>query len=94
MCLAIPGKVIEINDSTGILMGKIAYGEVVNDACLAYVPEIKVGQYTIVHAGFAISVVDEEEAQKSFDAWEELQRYAAEEEITPGQYMPPDPGSV
>ena len=94
MCLAIPGKVIEINDSTGILMGKIAYGEVVNDACLAYVPEIKVGQYAIVHAGFAISVVDEEEAQKSFDIWKELQQIAADEDFTPEQYRPPDPDSL
>ncbi|MFB0516451.1 MAG: HypC/HybG/HupF family hydrogenase formation chaperone [Candidatus Neomarinimicrobiota bacterium] len=72
MCLAIPGKVVEIYEENGLRMGRIDYGGVVNKACLEYVPEIEIGQYTIVHAGFAISILDEEEALKSFEAWQEM----------------------
>ncbi len=72
MCLAIPGKVIEIYDENGIKMGKIDYSGTISTACLEYLPEIQVGQYTLVHAGFALSVLDEDEAQKSLDAWQEL----------------------
>ena len=77
MCLAIPGKVIEIYDEAGLKMGKIEYDGTVNTACLEYVPEIKVGQYTVVHAGFALSVIDEEEAMKSFQVWQEAAEAAA-----------------
>ena len=72
MCLAVPGKVIEIYDSNGLTMGKIDYSGTVQEACLEYCEDVKVGQYAIVHAGFAISILDEEEAQKSLDAWAEL----------------------
>lgn len=79
MCLAIPGKVIEIYDEAGLKMGKVDYNGVVNKACLAYVPDIEVGQYTIVHAGFGISVLDEVEAQKSLETWDELLEQARQE---------------
>ena len=72
MCLAIPGKVIETYDENGIKMGKIDYSGTINTACLEYIPDIKIGQYTLVHAGFALSILDEEEAQKSLDVWKEL----------------------
>ena len=72
MCLAIPGKVIETYDENGLIMGKIDYSGTVNTVCLEYLPEIKVGQYTLVHAGFALSILDEDEAQKSLDVWKEL----------------------
>lgn len=72
MCLAIPGKVIEISNQSGLSMGVIDYGGVQKEACLAYVPEIKIGDYAIVHAGFAISILDEKEAQKSFEVWDEM----------------------
>ena len=78
MCLAIPGKVVEIYEESGLRMGRLDYGGVVHRACLACLPEIKVGDYAIVHAGFAISILDEEEAQKSFEAWEEMIRKADE----------------
>jgi len=81
MCLAIPGKVIEIYDEAGLKMGKVDYNGVVNKACLAYVPDIEVGQYTIVHAGFGISVLDEAEAQKSLETWDELLEQARQESI-------------
>ncbi len=72
MCLAIPGKVLETYEENGLLMGKIDYSGSISTACLAYVPEVKTGQYVIVHAGFAINVLDEEEAQQSFEAWDEV----------------------
>ncbi|MBL7013717.1 MAG: HypC/HybG/HupF family hydrogenase formation chaperone [Candidatus Marinimicrobia bacterium] len=72
MCLAIPGKVTEIYSENGIKMGKIDYSGTINTACLEYLPEIKVGQYTLVHAGFALSILNDDEVKKSLDAWEEL----------------------
>jgi len=78
MCLAIPGKVIEIYEEAGLMMGKIDYAGSVNKVCLEYIPEIRVGQYTVVHAGFALSIIDEQEAVKSYEAWEELIESAAQ----------------
>jgi hydrogenase expression/formation protein HypC len=72
MCLAIPGKVIEIYDEAGLKMGKVDYAGTINKVCLEYIPDIQVGQYTVVHAGFALSIIEEEEAVKSYDAWEKL----------------------
>jgi hydrogenase expression/formation protein HypC len=65
MCLAIPGKVIEIGASVSPLMGKVSFGGVKKDVCLELVPEVKIGNYVIVHVGFAISMMDEEEAQET-----------------------------
>ena len=79
MCLAIPGKVIEITEENGIQMGRIDYAGTVNTACLAYVPEVKIGQYVIVHAGFALSIVDEEEARKTLELFGEVAEQAARE---------------
>ncbi|MCB9502064.1 MAG: HypC/HybG/HupF family hydrogenase formation chaperone [Deferribacteres bacterium] len=79
MCLAIPGKVIETFEENGLKMGKLDYAGTTNTACLAYVPEIKVGQYAVVHAGFAISVIDEQEAQKTYALWDEMVETAARE---------------
>lgn len=67
MCLGIPGKVIEIRDDAGLPMGKVDFGGVRKDACLAYIPEVQLGDYVIVHVGFAISRVDEEEAIKTLE---------------------------
>jgi len=79
MCLAIPGKLIEIYEERGLLMGRLDYAGTVNRACLAYVPEAEIGQYVLVHAGFGISVIDEEEARKTLAIWNELVAQAAEE---------------
>ena len=79
MCLAIPGKVIEITEENGMQMGRIDYAGTINSACLAYVPEVRIGQYVIVHAGFALSIVDEEEAQKTLELFDEMAEKAAEE---------------
>jgi hydrogenase expression/formation protein HypC len=72
MCLGIPGKIIEVYETNGLPMGKIDFGGVIKEACLAYVPEAKVGDYTIVHVGFALNVIDEEEAQKTLDLLSEI----------------------
>ncbi len=62
MCLGVPGKIMAIDTSGSLPMGKIDYGGIAKEACLAYVPEAKVGDYVIVHVGFAISRLDEDEA--------------------------------
>jgi hydrogenase expression/formation protein HypC len=72
MCLAIPGKVIETYDQHGMLMAKIQFGGITREACLEYVPDTKVGEYVLVHVGFAISRIDEEEAKKTYQALLEL----------------------
>jgi len=65
MCLAIPGKVEEISLEGDLRMGRVNFGGVVKRVCLDYVPEVQVGDYTIVHVGFAISKIDEETAQQT-----------------------------
>ena len=67
MCLGIPGRITEIRDEAGLAMGKVDFGGVRKDACLAYLPEAKLGDYVIVHVGFAISRVDEAEAKKTLE---------------------------
>jgi len=72
MCLAIPGQVRDIYDSFGMRMGRVSFGGIVKDVCLAYLPEIAVGDYTIVHVGFAITQVDEESARKTLENFREM----------------------
>ena len=66
MCLAIPGKIVAFHEKGGIRMGKIDYGGITRDACLEYIPEAALGDYVMVHVGFAISKVDEEEAARTY----------------------------
>ena len=72
MCLAIPGKVLEAFDQRGMRMAKVQFGGIVREACLEYVPETKIGEYVLVHVGFAISRVDEAEAERTYQALKEL----------------------
>lgn len=74
MCLAIPGKVVAITDENGLKMGTVDINGSLTKACLEYVPEIQTGQYTIVHAGFALKIIDEDEAAESLKLWDELLR--------------------
>ena len=67
MCLAIPGKVEEIATEDGLRMGLVNFGGVRKKICLEYVPELAVGDYTIVHVGFALSKIDEESARQTLD---------------------------
>jgi hydrogenase expression/formation protein HypC len=97
MCLAIPGKVETITGDDAITrMGRINFGGVIKEASLAYVPEVQVGDYVIVHVGFALSKVDEDEAQKVFGYLKqigELEELAAGQFIAPGD-APPDGSSA
>jgi len=72
MCLAIPGRVQEIRDSGGIRMGKVDFGGIVKDVCLAYLPDIAVGDYTVVHVGFAITRLDEVSALETLETFREM----------------------
>ncbi len=72
MCLAIPGKIIDIFERSGIRMGKVDFGGVSKDACLAYVPDAEVGDYCVIHVGFALSLLGEEEALASLSAIDEI----------------------
>ncbi len=68
MCLGVPGKVLTLEDNPfGMTMGRVSFGGIVKDVCLAYVPEVQVGDYVVVHVGFAISKIDEQEAIKVFE---------------------------
>jgi hydrogenase expression/formation protein HypC len=72
MCLAIPGKVIGIAEENGLRMGRVDFGGVVKRVCLDYVPEVGVGDYTIVHVGFALSKIDEEEAVRTLEVFRQM----------------------
>jgi hydrogenase expression/formation protein HypC len=72
MCLAVPGQVRSIYEADGVRMGKVSFGGVIKEVCLAYVPSIEVGEYAIVHVGFAISKIDETSALKTLKTFEEL----------------------
>ncbi len=79
MCLGIPGKVLEVYQQEGLPMGKVEFGGIVREVCLAYTPEVQVGQYVIVHVGFAISRVDEAEAREIFSYLEQIDALAEAE---------------
>ncbi len=73
MCLAIPGKIVSIyGDNPFDKMGKVSFGGIIKNVSLAYVPEAEVGNYVIVHVGFALSIVDEDEAQQTLADLEEM----------------------
>jgi hydrogenase expression/formation protein HypC len=72
MCLAIPGKVLEEAERGGMRMARVQFGGIVREASLDYVPAAKVGDYVLVHVGFAISVVDAAEAERTYRLLEEM----------------------
>lgn len=73
MCLAVPGKIISVSESDLLMRtGQVSFGGILKEVNLAYVPEAQVDNYVIVHVGFAISVLNEEEAQRVFDALDQL----------------------
>ncbi len=79
MCLGIPGRVLDIDGGEGLPTGRVDFGGVVKDVCLAYLPDITVGEYVIVHVGFAISRVDEDEAHKTLEMLREMGDLAGRE---------------
>lgn len=78
MCLAVPGKIVETYQADGLKMGKVDFGGVVRETCLEYVPQAEVGDYVVIHVGFAISMVSEEEAQATLDTLREIMRLGEE----------------
>jgi hydrogenase expression/formation protein HypC len=83
MCLGVPGKITSLYEANGLPMGKIDFGGVLREACLAYVPEAQVGQYVVIHVGFAISLLSEEEAQETLALLREISDL--------GEELGPDP---
>lgn len=81
MCLGVPGKIVETYQAGGLKMGKVDFGGVVRETCLEYVPQAGVGDYVVIHVGFAISLVSEEEAQATLEILREIMRL--EEELGP-----------
>ena len=65
MCLGIPGKIIDIYQKDDLRMGQLDFGGILKEACLAYTPEARVGDYALIHVGFAISLMDEDEAMQT-----------------------------
>ena len=72
MCLAIPGKVIEVYEDRGLRMGRVDFGGTIRKACLQHLPEAGLGDYVLVHVGLALSRVDAEEAGRTYKLLEEL----------------------
>ncbi len=73
MCLAIPGKIQEIYEKDGLRMARVDFGGVVREVCLAYVPEARLGDYCLVHVGFALNLMSEEEAQETLMLLKEME---------------------
>ncbi|MEN6405234.1 MAG: HypC/HybG/HupF family hydrogenase formation chaperone [Thermoguttaceae bacterium] len=91
MCLGIPGKVLEIDQQNGLSMGKVEFGGIVKNVCLSYTPEVQVGDYVLVHVGFALSRIDEAEARETMDYLKEIESYAAVEPSPNPQSSIPSP---
>ena len=73
MCLGVPGKVVGVEENPlGMTMGTVSFGGIKKEICLAFVPDVKVGEYVIVHVGFAISKIDEQEAREVFNILKEM----------------------
>lgn len=76
MCLAIPGKIVDLHESNGVRMARVEFGGIRREACLEYLPEAGVGDFVMIHVGFAISKVDQEEAARSYRYLEEMDQLA------------------
>jgi hydrogenase expression/formation protein HypC len=73
MCLGVPGKILRVDESPiGINMGLVSFGGISKEICLAYTPEAQVGDYVLVHVGFAISKIDEDHAREVFEALKQM----------------------
>jgi hydrogenase expression/formation protein HypC len=72
MCLAIPGRVVEVSEADGVRMGKVRFGGITKQVCFEYTRDVQVGDYVLVHVGFALSKVDAEEAARTYRILEEM----------------------
>jgi len=89
MCLAIPGRILEISNQDGWRAGRVEFGGIVNQVCLNFVPEANVGDYVVVHVGFALSRVNREEAERTYELLEAMG--LLEGELAPSAQGPPEP---
>ena len=78
MCLGIPAKIIELYETNGMKMAKVDFGGVVKEACMEYLPEAKLGDYTIVYVGFGLSILDEQEAMETLDLLKQIDAFSDE----------------
>jgi hydrogenase expression/formation protein HypC len=72
MCLGIPGEIVDVRDDEGLRVGRVRFAGITRDVCLDYVPDAAVGEYVLVHVGFAISRIDREEAARAYRVLEEI----------------------
>lgn len=89
MCLGVPGKVVDVAEEAGVLMGRVDFGGVARKVCLAHVPNIQVGEYVLVHVGFALSRLDEDEAKRVYELLIEIGQL---EDVMSGEV--PDEGAA
>jgi hydrogenase expression/formation protein HypC len=89
MCLGVPGRITELYEAGGLRMAKVDFGGVVREACMEYLPEAEIGQYAVIHVGFAISLLNEDEALQTLDLLREITDLEDEIGIGP-QYSPID----
>ncbi|MGD0573978.1 MAG: HypC/HybG/HupF family hydrogenase formation chaperone [Anaerolineales bacterium] len=87
MCLAVPGKILEIHQTDGVDMAQVDFEGVRREACLMYLPEAKVGDYVLVHVGFAMSLVSQEEALASLDLLRQVASAGAEDDTVAGDAL-------
>lgn len=83
MCLGIPGRLVEVYQRNDLPMGKVSFGGILKEACLAYTPEARVGDYVLVHVGFALSCIDEAEAHETMEYLREIEELATSDESQP-----------
>jgi hydrogenase expression/formation protein HypC len=72
MCLGIPAKIVELYETNGLKMAKVDFGGVIKEACMEYLPDVKLGDYAIVHVGFGLSILDEKEAMETMDLLKQI----------------------
>ena len=78
MCLGIPAKVLDLYETNGLKMARVDFGGVIKEVCMEYLPEVKVGDFTIIHVGFGLSIIDEQEAQETLDLLKQIEALGEE----------------
>ena len=86
MCLAIPGRINSLHENVGVPMARVDFGGITREACLSYVPDARVGDYVLVHVGFAISKVDEEEAARTYQYLSEMDQLTELQDGSEGEF--------
>jgi hydrogenase expression/formation protein HypC len=82
MCLGVPAKIVSMYQKDGLQMARVDFGGVVREACLAYVPEAAVGDYCLVHVGFALNLISEEEARETMELLKQVADLSSEIDVT------------